>query len=114
MTYSQAADHHRIAEINIIPLADVMLVLLIVFMVASPALTRRIVVAMPGLAPESNRPEPPPPIRLRIDAAGQAYWNGSPTPMSALQAMMTGEVQRDVAISRGWRSMPTATPSTRR
>lgn len=95
MTYSQAATHDRMAEINIIPLADVMLVLLIVFMIASPALTRRIVVDMPGIDRDIDRPEPPPPIRLRIDAAGQAYWNDSPTPMSALQVMMASEVERD-------------------
>lgn len=94
MTYSQAAAHDRMAEINIIPLADVMLVLLIVFMIASPALARRIVVDLPG-APDVDRPEPPPPIRLRIDPAGQAYWNDSPVPMSALQAMMAGEVERE-------------------
>jgi len=96
MTYSQGATHDRMAEINIIPLADVMLVLLIVFMIASPALTRRIVVDMPGSDDGTDRTEPPPPIRLRIDAAGQAYWNDSPAPMSALQAMMASEVRRDI------------------
>ena len=95
MTYSQGSTHGTMAEINIIPLADVMLVLLIIFMIASPALTRRIVVDMPGPAPVDVDREPPPPIRLRIDAAGDAYWNDSPTPLSALQAMMAGEVQRD-------------------
>lgn len=94
MTYSQGSTHGTVAEINIIPLADVMLVLLIIFMIASPALTRRIVIDMPGVD-DRDRTEPPPPIRLRIDAAGDAYWNDSPTPVSALQAMMAGEVERD-------------------
>ena len=35
------------------------------------------------------------PIRLRIDQAGQVFWNDSPAPMSALQNMMEAEVQRD-------------------
>jgi biopolymer transport protein ExbD len=99
MTYSQGSTHGTMAEINIIPLADVMLVLLIIFMIASPALTRRIVVDMPGQTPIELDREPPPPIRLRIDAAGDAYWNDSPTPVSALQAMMASEVQRDVRNS---------------
>ncbi|MGI8559903.1 MAG: ExbD/TolR family protein [Luteimonas sp.] len=34
-------------------------------------------------------------MRLRIDAAGHAYWNDSATPLSALQAMMAAEGQRD-------------------
>jgi len=87
------------ATINVVPLVDVMLVLLIIFMIASPALTRRIVVDMPGQTPIELDREPPPPIRLRIDAAGDAYWNDSPTPVSALQAMMASEVQRDVRNS---------------
>jgi biopolymer transport protein ExbD len=99
MTYSQGSTHGTMAEINIIPLADVMLVLLIIFMIASPALTRRIVVDMPGQTPIELDREPPPPIRLRIDAAGDAYWNDSPTPVSALQAMMASEVQRGVRNS---------------
>ena len=43
----------------------------------------------------SKRKEPPPPIRLRIDAAGTVYWNDSPTPLSALKSMMQTEVDRD-------------------
>jgi biopolymer transport protein ExbD len=94
MTYSQASTHDRVAEINIIPLADVMLVLLVVFMIATPALSHRIGLELPGDGGEQSR-DPAPPIRLRIDAAGQAYWNDSATPLSALQAMMSAEVQRE-------------------
>ena len=35
------------------------------------------------------------PIKLRIDASGQVYWNDSPTPVSALENMMSAEVQKD-------------------
>lgn len=94
MPYSQASTHDRVAEINIIPLADVTLVLLVVFMIATPVLTQRIGMDLPGADPGKTG-EPAPPIRLRIDAAGQAYWNDSATPLSALQAMMAAEVQRD-------------------
>ena len=37
------------------------------------------------------------PIKLRIDASGQVFWNDSPTPVSALENMMTSEVQKDPA-----------------
>lgn len=94
MTYSHASTHDRVAEINIIPLADVMLVLLVVFMMATPALSQRITMDLPGTAP-GRTPDAAPPIRLRIDAVGQAYWNDSATPISALEAMMAAEVQRD-------------------
>ncbi|MCD9027935.1 biopolymer transporter ExbD [Luteimonas sp. BDR2-5] len=84
------------ADINIIPLCDVMLVLLIIFMVTAPQLSYPIDIDLPQAAPpQIDRVEPPEPIRLRIDASGQLYWNDSPTPLSALRNMMESEVQRD-------------------
>ena len=85
------------ADINIIPLCDVMLVLLIIFMVTAPQLSYPIDIDLPQrstIRPE-NPVEPPEPIRLRIDAGGQVFWNDSPAPMSALRNMMESEVQRD-------------------
>jgi biopolymer transport protein ExbD len=67
-----------IAEINIIPLCDVLLVLLIIFMVTAPALSQQIDAPLP----------PPAPIDLRIDAAGQLAWNGSAIDRAALPARM--------------------------
>jgi biopolymer transport protein ExbD len=74
-----------------------MLVLLIIFMVTAPILSYPIDVDLPQkvLNPPPQTKEPPPPIRLRIDASGQVYWNDSPTPISALKSMMTTEVERD-------------------
>src|SRR6187402_3024213 len=84
------------ADINVTPLVDVMLVLLIIFMVTVPPLSYPIQVDLPQPSnvppPPSN---PPPAIRIRIDAGGSVSWNGSPTPMSTLQA------QFDVEGARG-------------
>ena len=44
-----------------------------------------------------NPVDPPEPIRLRIDAGGQVFWNDTPTPVNALETMMDTEVQRDPA-----------------
>lgn len=86
--------HDSVAGINITPLVDVMLVLLVIFMIAAPIFTQRINLDLPGVAPPIERTQPPPPIRLRIDAAGQLYWNDSATPASALPAMLEAEHQR--------------------
>ena len=85
------------SEINVTPLVDVMLVLLIIFMVTAPILSYPIDVDLPQktLNPPPQLKDPPEPIKLRIDGAGQVFWNDSPTPVSALQNMMTTEVQRD-------------------
>jgi biopolymer transport protein ExbD len=97
MAFSSNAGDGPMADINIIPLCDVMLVLLIIFMVTAPQLSYPIDIDLPQptLNPPVNPVDPPPPIRLRIDASGQVYWNDSPTPTSALRNMMQAEVERD-------------------
>ena len=84
-------------DINVTPLVDVMLVLLIIFMVTMPIQSVPVDVDLPQKTekPPENPKEPPEPISLRIDAAGQVFWNNTPTPVNALQKMMETEVERD-------------------
>ena len=93
---SNSASGAPMADINVTPLVDVMLVLLIIFMVTAPILSYPIDIDLPQRSstppPDTNPPEP---IKLRIDAAGQVFWNDSPTPISALRNMMQSEVERD-------------------
>jgi biopolymer transport protein ExbD len=85
------------ADINVTPLVDVMLVLLIIFMVTAPALTYPIDVNLPqkSLNPPPQTKTPPDPIDLRIDASGQVFWNDTPYPLPTIPNMMEVEVQRD-------------------
>ena len=96
---SNSSGSGPMADINVTPLVDVMLVLLIIFMVTAPILSYPIDIDLPQRTtnPPENPKEPPPPVKLRIDAAGTVYWNDSPTPVSALRSMMTSEVERDPA-----------------
>ena len=96
MAFSSNSGGGPMADINVTPLVDVMLVLLIIFMVTTPALSYPIQVDLPQ--PSTNPPptprDPPEPIRVRIDAAGTVLWNGSPTPMTTLQAQFDVEGER--------------------
>jgi biopolymer transport protein ExbD len=85
------------ADINVTPLVDVMLVLLIIFIVTAPIMTYPIDVDLPQrvINPPPQLKEPPPPIDLRIDASNQLFWNNSPVAVTALPQMMENEVQRD-------------------
>jgi biopolymer transport protein ExbD len=85
------------ADINVTPLVDVMLVLLIIFIVTAPIVTYPIEVDLPQrvINPPPQLKDPPPPIDLRIDASGQVNWNNSPVATAELQAKMENEVQRD-------------------
>lgn len=62
------------AEINMVPLIDVMLVLLVIFIIAAPLMTHAVKVELPKASstPENSKPEV---VRLTIDAAGAVYWN---------------------------------------
>ena len=97
MGMSTGSGKGPLSEINVTPLVDVMLVLLIIFMVTAPTLSYPIDIDLPqkSLTPPPQTREPPPPIALRIDASGQVYWNEAAQPISALQNLMEVEVNRD-------------------
>ncbi len=85
------------ADINVTPLVDVMLVLLIIFIVTAPIMTYPIAVDLPQrvINPPPQLREPPPPIDLRVDGSNQVYWNNSPVNVNDLQQKMEEEVQKD-------------------
>jgi len=68
-------DNAPLAEINMVPLIDVMLVLLVIFLVTAPMLTHAVKVDLPRAAssPHVIKPET---VELAIDAASAVYWNG--------------------------------------
>jgi biopolymer transport protein ExbD len=63
------------AEINMVPLIDVMLVLLVIFIVTAPLLTHAVKLDLPKVTAQVNPPTPQK-VEFAIDAAGVRYWNG--------------------------------------
>lgn len=63
------------AEINMIPLIDVMLVLLVIFIVTAPLLTHSVKIDLPRVSSMPNL-TPPTNVQLAIRADGSVYWNG--------------------------------------
>ncbi|MCK6424035.1 MAG: biopolymer transporter ExbD [Burkholderiaceae bacterium] len=63
------------ADINMVPLIDVMLVLLVIFIVTAPLLTHAVKLDLPRVSSQEN---PPVPVKVdfAIDAQGLRYWNG--------------------------------------
>jgi biopolymer transport protein ExbD len=94
MAYPQVSGGRTLAQINITPLVDVLLVLLVIFMIAAPTPSLRIGLDLPQASPPRPLPPPPDPIRLQIDQAGQVSWNGAVQPLAALEGLMAAEVQR--------------------
>jgi biopolymer transport protein ExbD len=63
------------AEINMIPLIDVMLVLLVIFIITAPLLTHSVKVDLPKASSNPNITKPDN-VQLAINAEGLVYWNG--------------------------------------
>lgn len=75
------------AEINVTPMVDVMLVLLVIFILAAPLFTHAIKLDLPqaNAAPAAALPVT---ITLSIDATGTVYWNDALVAVAALPAKM--------------------------
>ena len=72
------------SEINMVPLIDVMLVLLVIFIVTAPLLTQAVKLELPKASAQATdlRPEK---IEFAIDAGGSLFWNGEPLTRAAAQ-----------------------------
>ena len=73
--FNNNADAKPMAEINMIPLIDVMLVLLVIFIVTAPLLTHSVKLDLPKATSRPNQTKPEH-IQLAITAQGALYWNG--------------------------------------
>lgn len=61
------------SEINVTPLVDVMLVLLIIFMITAPLMSHRITVKLPTANPKTTDTEHVEPMDLAVQADGSMY-----------------------------------------
>ena len=92
--FSKAGDSPPMAEINMIPLIDVMLVLLVIFIITAPLLTHAVKIELPKASSQPNITKPQN-IQLGIKAAGEVYWNGEVVDKTTLAARMAGAAKLD-------------------
>ena len=81
------------AEINMVPLIDVMLVLLVIFLITAPLLTHAVKIDLPHVAssPVATVSDH---IAISIDGAGRRYWNDEAVSAEALHARLAEAAQR--------------------
>ena len=87
-------DDGPMAEINMIPLIDVMLVLLIIFMVTAPLLTHAVKVDLPKESTAANE-LPPENIQIAIGADEQLFWSGEKIDKETLKVRLQEAAARD-------------------
>jgi len=84
------------ATINIVPLVDVMLVLLIIFMVTAPMMSHKVKVELPQ-ANLDERPDgapPAPPVTIAVTEAGAIFLNDQPVTLAMLESSLSVEAQK--------------------
>lgn len=81
-------------EINMTPLVDVMLVLLIIFIITVPVMKHSVNVDLPRATnqPQDTKPQT---IRLSVDAAGNYWWNEAQVSDADLPRLLRTEAARD-------------------
>jgi len=81
------------AEINVTPMVDVMLVLLVIFIITAPLFTHAVKLELPT-ASSAPAPEKPESITLAINAEGKLFWNNTAVTMDELGARFTTAAQK--------------------
>jgi biopolymer transport protein ExbD len=86
-SFNRGGEGAPMAEINMIPLIDVMLVLLVIFIITAPLLTHAVKVDLPKASSQPNITKPDN-VQLAIDAVGRVYWNGEALDRSGWRSRM--------------------------
>ena len=84
------------AEINVTPLVDVMLVLLIIFMITTPLMNHKVKVKLPEVVVEKKEEtkQPIPPITIAVTERGELFWNDEPINRSLIESKLSVEAQK--------------------
>ena len=91
---SADTDSEVMNEINMTPLVDVMLVLLIIFIITVPVMKNAVNVELPSATsqPVSAKPET---IQLSVDAQGGYFWNQNRVTQAELPALLQAEAGKN-------------------
>lgn len=75
----ESGEGKAMSDINVVPLVDVMLVMLIIFLITIPVITQTVKVDLPQVAnqPTKTKPEN---ITVAVNANGDVFWNQSRVP----------------------------------
>lgn len=81
------------SDINVTPLVDVMLVLVAIFLITAPLMTRAVRIDLPKAAAQPVSPTPEM-VALSIDAEGRWYWNRQAVGQNELRARLAEAAAR--------------------
>ena len=95
MAFSAGGDSGGpMAEINVTPLVDVMLVLLIIFMITAPLMSHKVKVVLPEAMLEDSSDKADRPVTIAIQENGDIYLNDEAVDMDTLRSKLAVEAQK--------------------
>ena len=94
MAFSSNSGGGPMAEINVTPLVDVMLVLLIIFMITAPLMSHKIRIDLPQANPHVVDQPQPEPLDLAIKENGDLFLNDEPVTDAILQSQLRVAAQK--------------------
>jgi len=92
--FAKSGENAPMAEINMIPLIDVMLVLLVIFIITAPLLTHAVKIELPKASSQPNVTRPQN-IQLGVKENGEVYWNGEVVEPKVLAERMSAAAKLD-------------------
>ena len=95
MAFSSGGGGGPMADINVTPLVDVMLVLLIIFMITAPLMTHKVVVKLPEATLKQKPELKTPPVTLAIKANGDRFWDDVPVTNAEIEQNVAKIIGRD-------------------
>lgn len=93
-SFNSKTGSHTVSEINMVPLIDVMLVLLVIFIITAPLLSHSIKINVPQASAQPVEQEPKA-IDLAVDANGGMFWNETPIEPDQLKQRFAAEAKSD-------------------
>ena len=90
---------HRLAEMNVVPYIDVMLVLLIIFMITSPLLTQGVDVNLPTVKQAKTLMPEKKPIVVTMNAKGEIFLEYEDKPRALLASELVMEIKNFMATT---------------
>lgn len=91
---SDGDDNEALAEINMIPLIDVMLVLLVIFIITIPAMHQAVPIDLPQVSSQKVEDKPVV-IQLALDADGRYFLDGAPAHRADLEIRFAATAARN-------------------
>ncbi len=93
MAFNKYLHQQPMADMNMVPLVDVMLVLLVIFIVTAPLLTHAVKIDLPKTSSKANITKPEH-IEFGIREGGELFWSGEKVPLDSLSARFAAEALR--------------------